>query len=77
MASWKQRHYHTWQGGLLLAVEPHAFDDLSGIFDKLSREEREEVLRRLEERCPTVDEEDASCRSLVEAMNECSMFGSM
>lgn len=60
-----------------MAVGPHTFDDPSGIFDKSSREEGEEVLRRLEERCSTVDEEDASCRSLLEAMNECSMFGSI
>ena len=60
-----------------MAVNSHEFDAITRIFDRLSPEEREEVLRRLEERCPTVDEEGASRRSLLEAMNERGMVGSI
>ncbi len=61
-----------------MAIDPNDFDEFAKKFDKLSPEERDELLDLLEERRTTLkDGSDVENISVFEAMNRRGMAGSI
>ena len=60
-----------------MAIDPSDFEEIAKRFDKMSPEEREDLLDRLEERRAVVDRGNGAGPSLFDAMNERGMAGSI
>lgn len=60
-----------------MATDPNEFDDILKRVDKLSSEERDQLVDELEKRRTAPDSNDQSPRSLLDAFNARGLIGSI